>query len=89
MRTQFYRSFRLAVTLANTTCFYAFMNAYPFPNKQFTEVLTQPEPNGKFVRTVLRVSGLNDKCFICFICFIGFIFCLYVLYVVYNTYLHI
>jgi len=56
-RTQFHRSFRMAATLANTLCVYALINSYPFPNKQFHEVLTQPEPNGQYLRKLLRVTN--------------------------------
>jgi capsule polysaccharide modification protein KpsS len=55
LRTQFHRSFRFAATLANTACVYAFINSFPFPNKQFHEVLTQPEPNGQYLRKVMKV----------------------------------
>ena len=55
VRQQYHRSFRLATTLANTGCAYVLLNSFPFPNKQFQEVITQPEPNGQYVRKMMKV----------------------------------
>lgn len=60
-RRHFNRSFRMAATIANTSVFWVLFNSYPFRDKQFHEVLTQPEPNGKYVRTVLRVRILINE----------------------------
>ena len=54
-RSQFYRSLRLACTLTNMGCVYALVNSFPFPNKQLHQIITQPEPNGQYVRKVMRV----------------------------------
>lgn len=53
-RPQFHRMFRIMFCSANTLCAWVLFNSFPFPNKQFHQVLTQPDPNGQYIRRIMR-----------------------------------
>ncbi len=53
-RIVFYRALKTIVAFNLSTATYIAMNSYAWPNKRFHEIVTQPEPNGKYVRTILK-----------------------------------
>ena len=52
-RVQYYRHFKIYISLGMTIFFYHWANCYVWPSKSFHEIVTQPEPNGKYVRSLL------------------------------------
>jgi hypothetical protein len=53
-RIVFYRPLKL-IFACNATCIsWMYLNAYPWQTPSLHDVITQPEPNGKYVRTILR-----------------------------------
>ena len=55
-RFSYYRTFRIITTLSITLVIYIAFNTRTLPSKHFHELITQPEPNGKYVRTTLKVT---------------------------------
>jgi len=52
-RIQYYRHIKIYISLGLTLFFWHGINCYPWPSKSFHEIVTQPEPNGKYVRSLL------------------------------------
>lgn len=55
-RIVFYRLLRYTFSFSMAGCAYSIVNCYNWSNKIFHEIVTQPEPNGKYVRTLLKES---------------------------------
>lgn len=53
-RRVFYRLLKWNVAMITTFLSWTILNAYPWSDKTLHEVLTQPEPNGKYVRALLK-----------------------------------
>lgn len=53
-RKVFYRALKYVIAGNLTVMSYVFLNCYPWPCKQLHEIITQPEPNGKYIRTIIK-----------------------------------
>jgi hypothetical protein len=49
-----YKMVRIVLGMSLYSIVYTEMNMYPFPNKHFHELITQPEPRGRFIRKTLK-----------------------------------
>ena len=49
-----FKTIRLGVGISIASLVYAELNMYPLSNRHFHELITQPEPRGKFVRQTLK-----------------------------------
>ncbi len=65
-RIQYYRHFKIYISLGLTIFTYHMANCYTWPSKSFHEIITQPEPNGKYIRSLFshnhpRTWGMISK----------------------------
>jgi hypothetical protein len=53
-RQGFFRMLKLCMSVGVGMMGYIFINTFPWPNKQIHDLVTQPEPNGQYVRNILK-----------------------------------
>ena len=53
-RIVFYRPLKFIFALNFTTMSWMYLNSHPWQCKTIHEIITQPEPNGKYFRTILK-----------------------------------
>jgi hypothetical protein len=59
-RPTFFRSFRMFSSFLLSAMVYLQISCYPWPSKHLHDVITQPEPNGKYFRkTVSQIYPRN------------------------------
>lgn len=52
-RIQYYRPVKIFTSIAFTSGFILLVSMFNVPSKPFHEIVTQPEPNGQYVRKLL------------------------------------
>jgi hypothetical protein len=53
-RMIYYRMFKLGVSINLTLMLWSYINSQQWSCKPFHEIVTQPEPNGKYIRSILK-----------------------------------